>query len=429
MKNTVVIGAQWGDEGKAKITDLLSTNADLIVRFQGGCNAGHTVVVDDKTFKFHLVPSGILYKGKTCFIGSGCVIHPETLQKEVDELKSNGVDLSGLKISPLATITMPYHIELDGLKESALKGCKIGTTKRGIGPTYSDKMARTALKVQDLFDDETLNERLDTILPNLNMLLDKVYGAKTYTKDEVLGWCKAYKEFFQSYVCFDWQDMLRKFKNKSILFEGAQGVMLDIDWGTYPYVTSSNAVSGFASCGSGFSPLDIERVVGVFKAYVTRVGEGPFVTELLDAKGEEIQTVGNEFGTTTGRKRRTGWFDAVVASYTALVGGISDVAITKLDVFDNFDELKIAVAYKDKRDGKIYKNYPTNTFIHKYLEPVYETMAGWNCDTTQIKSYEDLPENAKKYLARLEELIGVRVSIVSVGADRSQTIFRNFDMN
>lgn len=429
MENTVVIGAQWGDEGKAKITDLLSFNADLIVRFQGGCNAGHTVVLDDKVFKFHLVPSGILYKGKTCFIGSGCVIHPETLEKEIDELVKQGVDLSGLKISPLATITMPYHIELDGLKEKALKDGKIGTTKRGIGPTYSDKMARTALKIQDLFDDETLNQRLDSILPNLNKILEKVYQFKTYTKQEILDYCEKYKEFFAKYVCFDWQDMLREFKNKNILFEGAQGVMLDVDWGTYPYVTSSNTVSGFASCGSGFSPLDINRVIGVYKAYVTRVGEGPFVTELLNEKGAEIQNVGHEFGTTTGRKRRTGWFDAVVAKYTALVGGISDVAITKLDVFDNFEQVKIAVAYRDIRDGSIYKNYPTNAFIHKYMEPVYETFEGWMQDTSKITMFDELPENAKLYLKRIEELIGVPVTIVSVGPERNQTIFYKFERN
>ena len=299
MENTVVIGAQWGDEGKAKITDLLSEKADLIVRFQGGCNAGHTVVHNDNTYKFHLVPSGILYNGKTCFIGNGCVIHPETLEKEISELKSQGVDLSGLKISPLATITMPYHIQMDGLSENSLKKSKIGTTKKGIGPTYSDKIARTALKVQDLFDEETLNERIDVILPQKNAILEKVYGEKTYSKEEILEYCKKYKEILGEYVCFDWQNLVREFRNKKILFEGAQGVMLDIDWGTYPYVTSSNAVSGYATCGSGFSVSQIKKVVGVYKAYVTRVGEGPFVTELFDKDGENIQQIGKEFGTTT----------------------------------------------------------------------------------------------------------------------------------
>lgn len=424
MKNTVVIGAQWGDEGKAKITDILAENADIIVRFQGGCNAGHTVVYNNKTYKFHLVPSGILYKNKVCFLGNGVVIHPETFEKEINELKSQGVDLSGLKISPLATLTMPYHIDIDGLSENAMKSSKIGTTKKGIGPTYSDKIARTALKVQDLFCEETLEQRLDVILPLKNLLMEKLFGAKTYTKDEVLDYCKKYKQILEPYVCFDWQNLIREFKNKKILFEGAQGVMLDVDWGTYPYVTSSNAVSGYAACGSGFSVSQIEEVIGVYKAYVTRVGEGPFVTELFDSDGENIQQKGNEFGTTTGRKRRTGWFDAVCAKYTALVGGVTKIALTKLDVFDDFEKIKIAVAYKDKRDGKIYKDYPTNTFIHKYLEPVYETLDGWMEQTSDIKNYDDLPKNAKIYIKRIEELLEIPVSIISIGADREQTIYK-----
>ena len=424
MENTVVIGAQWGDEGKAKITDILSEQADLIVRFQGGCNAGHTVVHNGQTYKFHLVPSGILYKNKTCFIGNGCVIHPETLEKEINELKSQGVDLSNLKISPLATITMPYHIQMDGLSENSLKKSKIGTTKKGIGPTYSDKIARTALKVQDLFNEETLSERIDVILPQKNAILEKVYGEKIYSKEEILEYCEKYKEILGEYVCFDWQNLVREFRNKKILFEGAQGVMLDIDWGTYPYVTSSNAVSGYAACGSGFSVSQIKKVIGVYKAYVTRVGEGPFVTELFDKDGESIQQIGQEFGTTTGRKRRTGWFDAVNARYTALVGGVTNVALTKIDVFDDFDEIKIATSYKDSRNGQVYTDYPTNTLIHKYLEPVYEVHKGWKSKTSDITTYDELPENAKKYIARIEELLEVPVSIVSVGADRDQTIFR-----
>lgn len=424
MENTVVIGAQWGDEGKAKITDLLSEQADLIVRFQGGCNAGHTVVHGGKTYKFHLVPSGILYKGKTCFIGNGCVIHPETLEKELSDLKALGVDLSNLKISPLATLTMPYNIQMDGLSENSLKNSKIGTTRKGIGPTYSDKIARIALKVQDLFDIDTLNERIDVILPQKNAVLEKVYGEKTYSKEEILAYCEKYKNILKDYVCFDWQNLLREFRNKKILFEGAQGVMLDIDWGTYPYVTSSNAVSGYAACGSGFSISQIKKVIGVYKAYVTRVGEGPFVTELFNEDGENIQKVGMEFGTTTGRKRRTGWFDSVNARYTALVGGVTEIALTKLDVFDDFDEIKIAVAYKDTRNDNMYKDYPTNTFIHKYLEPVYEIHKGWKIKTSDIKDFENLPENAKKYINRIEELLEVPVTIVSVGPDRNQTIFR-----
>ena len=423
MKNTVVIGAQWGDEGKAKITDILAENADFIVRFQGGCNAGHTVVYKDITYKFHLVPSGILYENKICFLGNGVVIYPEIFENEINELKSQDVDLSKLKISPLATLTMPYHIDIDGLRETSMKDSKIGTTKKGIGPTYSDKISRTALKVQDLFCEETLSQRLDTILPLVNDMLSKVFESKTYTKEEILEVCEKYKNILEPYVCFEWQNLIREYKNKKILFEGAQGVMLDVDWGTYPYVTSSNAVSGYAACGSGFSVMDIDEVIGVYKAYVTRVGEGPFVTELFDNDGEKIQQIGKEFGTTTGRKRRTGWFDAVCARYTALVGGVTQIALTKLDVFDNFEQIKIAVAYKDKRTGEIYNDYPTNTLLHKYLEPVYETYEGWLADISNIKAFEDLPENAKKYIKRIEELLCIPVKIVSVGADRNQTIF------
>ncbi len=427
MKNTVVVGAQWGDEGKAKITDLLASNADLIIRYQGGCNAGHTVVHNGKTYKFHLIPSGILYSGKTCFIGAGTVIHPETFKKEIENLIKEGINVSNLKVSPLASITMDYHIEIDGYSESnsSEKG-KIGTTKKGIGPTYTDKIARYGLKIEDLYDNEALSEKLDIILPLKNKELKEVFSLKTYTKEELTSKCKEYAEIFKPYVCFKWQEMLNNFKknNKTILFEGAQGVMLDIDYGTYPYVTSSNPIAGGACTGSGYGPNMINEVIGVSKAYLTRVGEGPFVTELNDKIGENIRNIGHEFGTTTGRPRRCGWFDVVIAKYATLVSGLTSMAITKLDVFDTFDEIKICTAYKDIRNNKIYNNYPTNVFMHKYLEPIYETHKGWNKDISNIKKYEDLPENAKKYLKRLEELIECPISIVSVGADREQTIFK-----
>lgn len=424
MKNTVVVGAQWGDEGKAKITDLLAQKADLIIRYQGGCNAGHTVVVDDKTYKFHLIPSGILYGNKTCFIGAGTVIHPETFQKEIESLKNDGINLDGLKISPLASLTMPYHIEVDGHCENTAKKGKIGTTKKGIGPTYTDKYARIGLKVEDLYSDETLSEKLDIILPIKNKCLKDIYGLKTYTKEEITALCKKYAEIFKPYVAFDWQDLLNNAKkaHKTILFEGAQGIMLDVDYGTYPFVTSSSPIAGGACIGSGYGPNMIEEVIGVSKAYVTRVGEGPFVTELNDTIGDEIRNVGREFGTTTGRPRRCGWFDAVAARFGVLVSGLTSMAITKIDVFDNFDELNVCTAYKDTRTGEIYKNYPTNVFIHKYLEPVYETHKGWNTDISGAKSWDELPKNAQKYLKRLEELIEIPVSIISVGADREQTI-------
>lgn len=424
--NKVVVGAQWGDEGKAKITDLLAQDADLIIRYQGGCNAGHTVVANNKTFKFHLIPSGILYKGKTCFIGAGTVILPEYFEEEIQGLIKEGIDVSGLKINPLASITMPYHTEVDGYSESVATKGKIGTTKKGIGPTYTDKMARIGLKIEDLYCEEALSEKLDIILPIKNKTLKEVYGLKTYTKEEVTQLCKKYAEIFKPYVCFDWQEVLEKAKreNKAVLFEGAQGVMLDVDYGTYPFVTSSNPIGGGAATGSGYGPTMINEVIGVAKAYVTRVGEGPFVTELTNEIGDKIQTIGHEFGVTTGRPRRCGWFDAVTMKYAVLVGGLTSVALTKVDVFDTFDEIKVCTAYKDTRDGKIYKNYPTNVFIHKYLEPIYETHKGWLQDVSNIRKYEDLPENCRKYLERLEEILEVPISIVSVGPGREQTIFR-----
>ncbi len=423
MKNTVVVGAQWGDEGKAKITDLLAEKSDFIIRYQGGCNAGHTVVANNKTYKFHLIPSGILYKNKICMLGAGVVILPESFKFELEELVSQGVDVSNLKISPLASITMPYHKEIDGYTEdNATKG-KIGTTKKGIGPTYTDKYARIGLKIQDLYDLETLNEKLEIILPKKNRQLKSV-GLQPYTKDCLMGMCEEYAKIFKPFVCFEWQKLLNEHKKDVILYEGAQGVMLDIDYGTYPFVTSSNPIGGGACVGSGYGPKMIDEVVGVAKAYVTRVGEGPFVTELDDETGEKIRKIGHEFGVTTGRPRRTGWFDTVTMKYAVLVGGFTSVAITKIDVFDSFDEIKICTAYKDKRDGTIYDYYPTDVYMHKYLEPVYETHKGWNEDITQIKKYDKLPENAKKYLERLETLLECPISIVSVGPDRHQTIFK-----
>lgn len=423
MKNTVVVGAQWGDEGKAKITDLLAQKADVVIRYQGGCNAGHTVVYKGETYKLHLVPSGILYGNKICFIGAGTVILPENFEQETKELKERGVDLSNLKLSPLATITMPYHTEIDGWAEDTVKKGKIGSTRKGIGQTYTDKMARCALKIGDLFDDETLSEKIDIILPLKNKILKEVYGLKEYSKEEIFELLKKYKKIFEPYICETWQELLKENKNKTILFEGAQGVMLDIDYGTYPFVTSSNAIAGGAGTGSGYGPTMIKDVIGVSKAYITRVGEGPFVTELKDKTGDKIREIGHEYGTTTGRPRRCGWFDAVIARYAGLVSGLTSVALTKIDVFDDFDEIKICTAYKDKRNGKIYENYPTNVFMHKYLEPIYETHAGWKTKLSNIRTYEDLPENCKKYLKRIEELIETKISIISVGPDREQTIF------
>lgn len=424
MKNTVVVGAQWGDEGKAKITDLLATEADLIIRYQGGCNAGHKVVVDNKTYKFHLIPSGLLYKGKICFIGAGTVIHPESFENETLELIQNGISLKGLKVSPLAAVTMPYHIEIDGYSESTADKGKIGTTKKGIGPTYSDKVGRYGIRIEDLYSKDALSEKLDIILPLKNKQLKEVYGLDTYTKEEIMSLCDKYAKIFEPYVALDWQEMLNyaKKKKKTILFEGAQGIMLDIDYGTYPFVTSSNPIGGGACIGSGYGPKMIDEVIGVSKAYITRVGEGPFATELTDRTGDRIREVGREFGTTTGRPRRCGWFDAVVAKYGVLVGGLTSMAITKLDVLDHFDDIKVCTAYKDTRTGAIYNFYPTNVFVHKYLEPVYENHIGWNRDISSARKWGQLPKNAQNYIKRLEQLIGVPISMVSVGPDREQII-------
>ncbi len=428
MKNTVVIGAQFGDEGKAKITDLLASKADFITRFQGGSNAGHTVVANGKKYAFHLIPSGILYENKVCMIGAGCVIKPDDLYNEIQGIISQGVSEEHfkkyLKISPLATLTMKYHIDIDGYSESALGTNKIGTTKKGIGPTYTDKYNRCALRVEDLFNEETLSKKIDIILPKKNKELEFVYNLKPYTKEEILAECAEYKKILAPYVDFNWQENLWNYKNnKSILFEGAQGVMLDIDYGTYPYVTSSSPTSGGAAVGASMGALTIERAIGVFKAYMTRVGEGAFVTELDNETGEKLRSIGGEFGVTTGRARRCGWFDAISAKYAVLVGGLSEVALTKLDVLDSFEEIKVAIAYKNKKTGEIVKNYPTNVFTHADFEPIYETHKGWLKDISKCKTYEELPQNAKKYLTRLEELLGIKITIISVGPDREQTIF------
>ena len=428
MKNTVVVGAQFGDEGKAKITDLLAMEADFITRFQGGSNAGHTVVANGKKYAFHLIPSGILYRNKICMIGAGCVIKPDDLKKEIEDIIAQGVTKEHfekcLKISPLAHITMKWHIDIDGYSENELGKNKIGTTKKGIGPTYTDKAKRSGIRVEDLFNKETLSKKLDIILPNKNKELELVYNLKPYSKEEVMAECEQYRAILAPYVDFNWQENLLEIKNnKSILFEGAQGVMLDVDYGTYPYVTSSNPIAGGAGVGASMGPITIDRAIGVFKAYMTRVGEGAFITELEDETGEKLRSIGGEFGVTTGRPRRCGWFDAISAKYAVLVGGLSEVAITKLDVLDSFDEIKVAIAYKNKITGEITKSYPTDVFTHYDFEPVYEIHKGWKSDTSKCKSYDELPQNAKLYLARLEELLGIKITILSVGPDREQTIF------
>jgi len=430
VKNTVIVGAQFGDEGKAKITDILADKADFIIRYQGGCNAGHTVVANGQTYKFHLIPSGLLYENKTCFIGPGVVIHPDSFEKELNDLVEQGVSREHiektLRICPLAHITMPYHIDIDRYSEDMLEDVtKIGTTKKGIGPTYADKFNRLGIKVEDLFSPETLDKKLDTTLAVKNRELSGSFGQKPYSKQLLLMLCKEYKKLLEPFVSFGWQDVLRDAKKgKTILFEGAQGVLLDVDYGTYPYVTSSNPIGGGAAVGSGMGPLSIQEVLGVFKAYMTRVGEGPFITELNDETGDEIRKIGTEFGVTTGRPRRCGYFDAVMAKYSVLAGGLSSAAITKLDIFDSFDEVKVCTAYRNKKTDEVVTYYPTNVYVHSDYEPIYESFPGWKTDITGCKTYNELPENARKYIEKLEGILEIPVSIVGVGPGREQVIFR-----
>jgi adenylosuccinate synthase len=423
LANVVLVGAQWGDEGKAKVTDLLSKNANIVVRMQGGCNAGHTVVVDGTTFKFHLIPSGILYGDKTCIIGDGTVINPEVLAKEIQDLKNKNINLSNLFISPKAHVTLPYHIDFDRGNEKLLGKNKIGTTHKGIGPTYADKYLRIGIRVEDFSEPVVLREKLERVVPLKNTLLKNLYGFETYSVDELYEFCLKYQSMFDEYMADTAYLLSCALKKKeNILFEGAQGTMLDIDHGTYPYVTSSNSISGGACTGAGIGPSYIDRVIGISKAYITRVGEGPFATEQQNEYGEKIQKIGAEFGTTTGRPRRCGWFDAVVARYAVQLNSIDCMAITKLDVFDDFDQIKVCVAYRDTRDNTLYEMYPSSSHTIKYIEPVYETFPGWKTDTSSARDFEDLPENAKKYLNKIEEIIGVPIAIVSVGANRDQTI-------
>ncbi|HEY9688277.1 MAG TPA: adenylosuccinate synthase [Coleofasciculaceae cyanobacterium] len=425
MANVVVVGAQWGDEGKAKITDLLAAEADVVVRCQGGCNAGHTVKHGDDVIKFHLVPSGLLYPDTLCIIGPGTVIHPEVLVHELESLQEKGYRTEGLRLSNRAHVTLPFHVDLDKAQESAMAEKKIGTTGRGIGPTYMDKVGRYGLRIGDLYDSEfNLRERLRQIVELKSPLLEKCYPQlPKYTVDELYSWCRHFAEKLEPYVA-DTVVLLHEAiaQGKSILFEGAQGTLLDVDYGTYPFVTSSNATAGGACTGSGIGPTQIDRVIGVMKAYTTRVGEGPFPTELRDETGKHLSEVGQEFGTTTGRARRCGWFDAIIAKYSVLVNGLDGLAVTKLDVFDGMPELRVCVAYRDKETGREFTHFPAQLSDLRNVEPVYETLPGWQGSVKGARSFEELPTEARHYLQRVTELIGCPVSIISIGPERNQTI-------
>ncbi|MGA1475549.1 MAG: adenylosuccinate synthase [Prochlorothrix sp.] len=421
MANVIVIGAQWGDEGKGKITDLLSNSANVVVRYQGGVNAGHTVVVNDQTFKLHLIPSGILYPDTQCIIGSGTVIDPKTLLAELDQLHALQVSTDNLFISETAHVTMPYHRLFDQASEQQRGNYKLGTTGRGIGPTYADKSERNGIRIIDLMHLERLEGKIRWTITQKNVLLEKLYDLEPLDADAVIAEYAGYADRLRPYVVDSSLQLYEAVKNRqNILFEGAQGTLLDLDHGTYPYVTSSNPVAGGACIGAGIGPTMIDRVIGVAKAYTTRVGEGPFPTELEGEMGDVLGDRGAEFGTTTGRKRRCGWFDAVIGRYAVRINGMDCLAITKLDVLDELDELKVCVAYDV--DGERCEAFPTNSHRLSKCVPIYETLPGWKQPTTDCRRLEDLPKPALNYLKFLAELMDVPIAIVSVGPGRDQTI-------
>ncbi|MGH8000832.1 MAG: adenylosuccinate synthase [Brasilonema sp.] len=421
MANVIVIGAQWGDEGKGKITDLLSRSADVVVRYQGGVNAGHTIVVKGQTFKLHLIPSGILYPNTECMIGCGTVIDPQVLIAELDQLEALGVSTRNLLISETAHVTMPYHRLIDQASEERRGTHKIGTTGRGIGPTYADKSERTGIRVLDLMDPEGLHEQLEWTIHYKNVLLDKLYNLPLLDPKQVIDEYLGYAERLRPHVVdtsLKIYDAVQRRRN--ILFEGAQGTLLDLDHGTYPYVTSSNPVAGGACVGTGLGPTMIDRVIGVAKAYTTRVGEGPFPTEIDGEMGEVLCMRGAEFGTTTGRKRRCGWFDAVIGRYAVRINGMDCLAITKLDVLDELEEIQVCVAYEI--DGERSEHFPSNARKFARCRPIYKTLPGWQTSTSDCRSLEELPRQALDYLKFLAELTEVPIAIVSLGASRDQTI-------
>ena len=421
MPAVVVIGSQWGDEGKGKITDFLAEKADMVVRYQGGNNAGHTVVVNNHEFKLHLIPSGILYPGTTCVIGNGVVIDPAVLVKEIAYLEERGISTANLRISLRAHLIMPYHIRLDELEEDRKGVNKIGTTRRGIGPAYMDKAARTGLRLVDLLDEEEFAAGLKRNLEEKNRLFNRVYGVEGFEFDELFQQYRGYLPVLRRYVA-DTSVIIHEFlaSRKNVLFEGAQGTLLDQDHGTYPYVTSSHPVAGAACIGAGVGPTEISKTLGVIKAYTTRVGEGPFPTELSGEEAALIRERGHEYGTTTGRPRRCGWLDAVILRYAARINGLNKIAITKLDVLDQAEKIKLCVAYR--RGRETITEFPASLQELALCEPVYEVFDGWITDTTGARSYKELPEEARRYLERLNEIIGVKPALIAVGPGREQTI-------
>lgn len=420
MAGYVVVGTQWGDEGKGKIIDVLADRADYVVRFQGGNNAGHTVVVNGEKFILKLLPSGVLHGG-TCVIGPGVVVDPKVLLEELASLETRGAKTDHVIISDRAQVIMPYHVKLDELREAKEGGLKIGTTKKGIGPCYEDKISRYGIRMADLLDMPQFEEKLKRNLAMKNEIFTKIYGVEPLDYDKILADYKGYIEKIKHRIK-DTIPIVNKAldENKLVLFEGAQAMMLDINYGTYPYVTSSSPTTGGVMTGAGVSPRKIDKGIGVMKAYTTRVGEGPFVTELLGEFGEKVRQIGGEYGAVTGRPRRCGWLDLVVGRYATMINGLTDIVITKIDVLSGLGKLKICTAYEI--DGERYESVPANTDLLYRAKPIYEELDGWDEDITKVQKYEDLPENCKKYLKRIEEIVKCKISVVSVGPDRTQNI-------
>lgn len=420
MTSVVVVGTQWGDEGKGKITDFLSENSEVIARYQGGNNAGHTIIFGGETYKLHLIPSGIFYKDKVSVIGNGMVVDPKALVQELKGLHDRGVTTENLRISNRAHVILPYHLKQDEVEETRRGANKIGTTGKGIGPAYMDKAARVGIRMADLLDKEVFEEKLERNLEEKNRLFDKFYETEGFTKEEILEEYYGYGQEIAKYVT-DTSKVLNDALDdgRRVLFEGAQGVMLDIDQGTYPFVTSSNPVAGGVTIGAGVGPTKINHVVGVCKAYTSRVGDGPFPTELFDEIGNQIREVGKEYGTTTGRPRRIGWFDSVVIRHARRVSGLTDLTVNSIDVLSGLETVKICTAYSYK--GELITEYPANLRMLADCEPVYEELPGWSEDVTSCKSLDELPETARHYLERISQLSGVPISIFSVGPDRNQT--------
>jgi adenylosuccinate synthase len=422
MPIIVVVGAQWGDEGKGKIVDVLTEKADIVARYQGGHNAGHTVVINKKKFILHLIPSGILHENTVCIIGNGVVVEPQALIKEITDLKKRGIKVSdNLLISRNAHLIMPYHLVIDSASEKTKGNKCIGTTGRGIGPTYVDKMARTGLRVGDLLNPEAFREKLATNLRHVNLLMKHLYKMPGFSARKIFDEYMRYGRTLSKYIADTNLIMNRAIaENKNLLLEGAQGTLLDIDHGTYPFVTSSNSIAGGACTGLGIGPTKITGVIGIVKAYTTRVGSGPFPTELHDSIGERMRATGGEFGATTGRPRRCGWLDAVILRHSTAVNGFSGIVITKLDILDGLDTIRICTSYRYK--GKIYKDMPEDLAVFENCTPVYEEYKGWKESTVGITEFGKLPLQAQSYIRKIEKLIGVKVAIVSTGQKRDELI-------